>query len=171
MINECVVAVYASIEKACEAIHRLTDQGFPADQISLVTAGFQDDPKVMEELQLNDDSMHDAATAAGLGGILGTLAGLSVMVLSGLGVVFLCGPIGGGIVGGIAGAYIGAMAGWGVHEHQISRYQQLVAKGNALVIANGDPLQLAHAHQELDKTTPEELHTYARTEDETAESG
>jgi hypothetical protein len=86
--------------------------------------------------------MYDAATAAGLEGILGTLAGPDGS----------CVPrwaVGGGIVGGMAGAYIGAMAGWGVHEHQISRYPQLVEKGNVLVIANGDPLQLTHAHQVL----------------------
>jgi hypothetical protein len=170
MINECVVAVYASVDQAREAIRRLTENGFPASQISLVTIGFKNDPKVMEELQLSDDSMYDAATAAGLGGILGTLAGLSVMVLSGLGVVFVAGPVGGGIVGGVVGAYIGAMAGWGVHEQQISRYQQLVEKGKVLVIANGEPLQLTHAHQELEKTVPVELHTYVRSDEEGVES-
>jgi hypothetical protein len=70
----------------------------------------------------------------------------------------------------MAGAFIGAMAGWGVHEHQISRYQQLVEEGNVLVIANGDPLQLIHAHQVLEQTAPAELHTYARSDDEAAES-
>jgi hypothetical protein len=170
MIDECVVAVYASVDQAREAIHRLTEMGFPAGQISLVTVGFKDDPKVMEELQLSDDSMYDAAAAAGLGGVLGTLAGLSAMVLSGLGVVFLVGPVGGGIAGSIAGAYIGALAGWGVHEHQISRYQQLVEQGNVLVIANGDPLLLTQAHQVLEETAPAELHTYARSDDEAAET-
>ena len=75
-----------------------------------------------------------------------------------------------GIVGGVVGAYIGAMAAWGVHEQQISRYQQLVEKGKVLVIANGEPLQLTHAHQELKKTVPVELHTYVRSDDEGVES-
>jgi hypothetical protein len=170
MVDECVVAVYSTLDKAHEAVRRLTDSGFPAAQVSLVTLGLKDKPEVIEELGLRDDSMYDAAVVAGLGGVLGVLGGLSVMVLSGLGAVFLVGPVGGGIVGGMAGAYIGAMAGWGVHEHQIDRYQRLVESGHALVIANGDPLQLVQAHRSLAETGPSEIHTYARTGDELPET-
>jgi hypothetical protein len=170
MVDECVVAVYATLDKAHEAVHRLTDSGFPAGQVSLVTLGLKDKPEVVEQLKLRDDSLYDAAVAAGLGGVLGILGGLSVMVLSGLGAVFLVGPVGGGILGGIAGGFIGAMAGWGVHEHQIERYQRLVEAGHVLVIAHGDPLPLVQAHRLLAETGPSEIHTYSRAGDELPET-
>ncbi len=166
MVDECVVAVYRMVNEAHDAIHRLTDDGFPAAQLSLVTVRLND-PEVIEKLKLSDDSKHDAAVAAGLGSVVGVLTGLSVMVISGLGILFLVGPIGGGIVGSIVGAYMGALAGWGVHDHQIKRYQQLVEEGSALVIATGDPLQLAHACRSLRGTGESEIHTYARMGDET----
>jgi uncharacterized membrane protein len=170
MVDECVVAVYPTLDKARDAIHRLTEGGFPAPQLSLVTVGLKDDPQVIEDLRLSDDSKYDAALAAGLGSVVGVLTGLSVMALSGLGIVFLVGPIGGGIVGSIVGAYMGALAGWGVHDHQIKHYQRLVEEGNALVIATGDPLQLAHAYRSLKGTGESEIHTYARMGDEAPSS-
>ena len=169
MIDECVVAVFPTLDGARDAVHRLTDGGFPAAQVSLVTLGLQDDPLAIQELKLRDDSMYDAAVLAGLGSVLGVLGGLSVMILSGLGVVFLVGPVGGAIVGGLAGGYIGAMSGWGVHDHQLHRYQRLVEEGSVLVIANGDPLQLIEAHRLLEHSGPSEIHTYSRMGDEAAE--
>jgi hypothetical protein len=104
MVDECVVAVFGTLEKAREAVHRLTDSNFPASQISLVTLALKDQPDAIEELKLADDSLHDAAVTAGLGSVVGVLSGLAVMALSGLGAVFLVGPVGGGIVGGLTGA-------------------------------------------------------------------
>jgi hypothetical protein len=170
MIDECVVAVFATLDKARDAVHHVTESGFPASQVSLVTVGLKDKPEAIEELKLGDDSLSDAAAAAGLGSVVGVLSGLAVMALSGLGAVFLVGPVGGGIVGGLTGGYIGAMAGWGVHEHQIARYQRLVEQGKVMVIANGNPLELAHAYRLLQEAEPSEIHTYARMGDEAPET-
>jgi hypothetical protein len=121
----------------------------------------RDKPAVNEELALSDDSLYDAAASAGLGGIIGVLAGLSAMILSG-GVLFFDGPLYGGIVGGMTGGFIGAMAGSGIHEHQIHRYESLLKEGKTLVIVNGEPVQLTLAHHVLEETQPIELHTYAK---------
>jgi uncharacterized membrane protein len=166
MIDECVVAVYSTLDGAREAIDRLTTSGFPSTQISLVTIGLKENAAVLEELKLRDDSMHEAAVTAGLGSLLGALGGLATMVLSGVGVVFVMGPVAGGIMGGVAGAYIGAITGWGVHEHQIRHYERLIESGSVLIIANGDPVQLLQAFRLLETTDPSEVHTYARTGDE-----
>jgi len=166
MSDECVVAVYKKLDDARKAVRELSEGGFPTPQISLVTAGLKDHPDIVEELQFKDDSMHDAAVLAGLGGIAGALAGLSVIVASGLGVVFLVGPIGGAIAGAVTGGFMGAMGGWGVHDHQIQHYERLIAEGHVLVVANGAPLDLARAHRVLEWTNTEELHTYARSDDE-----
>lgn len=55
--------------------------------------------------------------------------GVAVMVVSGLGAVFLAGPIGGGIVGAATGAFLGGLGGWGVHGEQMRRYEKLVKEG------------------------------------------
>jgi uncharacterized membrane protein len=170
MIDECVVAVYPSLDGARQAIDQLNTSGFPSAQISLVTIGLRENAAVLEQLKLCDDSMHEAAVTAGLGSFLGALGGLATMVLSGVGVVFLMGPVAGGIMGGVAGAYIGAISGWGVHEHQIRHYERLIQNGSVLIIANGDPIQLLQAFRLLEKTAPSEVHTYARTGDEQPES-
>jgi hypothetical protein len=169
MIDECVVAVYLTLEKARVALHRLTDAGFPAAQVSLVTMGLQDRPELLRDLELADDSLHDAAVAAELGSVIGLLSGLAVMVVSGMGAVFLVGPIGGAIVGGITGGFIGAMAGWGVREHQIQHYERLIKSGNVLIVANGNPLELAGAYRQLQDTDQIELHLYSRSDDEASE--
>jgi hypothetical protein len=166
MADECVVAVYRTLDQAKKAIETLTSSGFPASQVSLVTVGLKDQPELLEELALSDDSMHDAAVAAELGGVIGALSGLAVMVVTGLGAVFLVGPVGGAIVGGLTGGFIGAMAGWGVHDHQIKHYERLIEAGNVLVVANGNPLELVHVYRQLENTGASELHTYARSDDE-----
>jgi hypothetical protein len=165
MIDECVVAVYGNLDKAHESIKQLIGHNTPSDRISLVTISLRDKPVVIEELGLSDDSLYDAAVSAGLGGIIGVLAGLSATIISG-GVLFFIGPLYGAIVGGMTGGFIGAMSGSGIHEHQIQRYERLLNEGSTLVIVNGDPMQLTLAHQVLEETQPTELHTYARAADD-----
>lgn len=123
----------------------------------------RDKPAVVKELELCDDSMHDAAVSAGLGGVIGTLTGLGVMVVSGLGVLFFVGPLYGAVIGGIAGGFIGAMSGTGIHTQQLHRYERLLHEGNTLIVVSGDPLQLAQAHHVLEETHPSELHTYSKS--------
>jgi hypothetical protein len=170
MADECVIAVYPTLEKAQQAVHRLKDTGFPTPQISLATVGLQDRPELLEDLEISDDSLHDAAVAAELGALVGVLSGLAVMVLSGMGAAFLLGPVGGGIVGGVTGGYLGAILGWGVHKHDLQRYERLLKEGKVLVIANGNPVELAHAVRLLEETGASEVHTYAKAGDELPES-
>lgn len=170
MVDECVVSVYPKVNLAQDAIHRLIESGFPSGQVSLVTTAVRDNPQLLEELKLSDDSAHDAAVGAGLGGVLGILGGAGVVALTRVGAMFLVGPLWGGMLGGLTGAFIGAMSGWGVHDHKIQHYQQLVERGQVIVIAVGDPVQLAQAYRLLYETGPSEVHTYARMGDEHPET-
>jgi hypothetical protein len=111
MVDECVVAVFPSTDAAKDAVHRLAESDFPAGQVSLVTVGLQDHPELVKELELGDDSLHDAAVTAELGSVVGILTGLSVMALSGLGAVFLVGPIGGAI-GAFTSIRFGTTSAW-----------------------------------------------------------
>jgi hypothetical protein len=166
MVDECVVAVYPTVDRARSAIQHLTASGLSADQFSLVAAGLKDRPDLLKELELSDDSLHDAAVAAELGSVVGLLSGLAVMFVSGMGAVFLVGPIAGAVVGGITGGFLGAMAGWGMHEHQRAHYEKLLAAGNVLVFAHGNPLELANAYRHFQETEAVEVHLYSSSDDE-----
>jgi hypothetical protein len=169
MSEECVVGVYENLQQAQQAVHILDRGDFPTAQVSLVTKGIQEQPEAVEDLGLQDDSVRDLAVAAGLGSIIGVMAGLVVTVVSGLGAIFLAGPIGGGMVGATAGAFLGGMSGWGVHRERIRHYEKLVKDGKVLVIAHGDPIQLVDAQRMMRETDPRELHVYAKTDSESPE--
>jgi hypothetical protein len=169
MAEECVVAVYGTPQAASEAVHILHRADFSAENIALVANEFDNQPNVTADLMMGDDSLRDAAIGAGLGGVLGILAGLSVMAVSGLGMVFLIGPVGGGIVGALSGGVVGSIAGWGVHESQIDHYQQCLKDNQVLVIAEGDPQEIARANRILLETDTVEVHLLAKTDSESSE--
>lgn len=170
MVDECVVAIYPTVDRATEAIRGLVDAGFPAAQVSLVTVGLRDRPEVVEVLKLGDDEVYEAAVGAGMGGALGMLTGLAAMAAAGPGAVFLLGPMSSGIVGAIVGAYVGAVSGSSGHRQQIHHYQQLLESGQALVVAQGDPVELLRAQRLLEDSDATEVHNYARSDDEPSES-
>jgi hypothetical protein len=169
MSDECVAAVYDSLEKAEQAVHILRRADFPAEQISLAVSRLEENPKLVEELEMGDDSPRDAAIGAGLGGLLGVLGGISMVFAFGLGAVFLLGPIGVGLLGSAVGAFLGAMSGWGVHEKQIRHYEQCVKEGKVVVIAHGSPVELDHASRILKETDVAELHVHARNSSDSGE--
>ena len=108
MNDECVVGVYDSLKKAEQAVRIMHQAGFPTKQVSLVASHLANKPELVEEITMGDDSVRDAAIGAGLGGILGVLAGIGAMVVSGAGiVVFLAGPIGVAALGTAVGAFLG----------------------------------------------------------------
>jgi uncharacterized membrane protein len=169
MDAECVVAVYESLKKAEQAVHILRRADFPTDQISLVAAKSEITPELVEQLKMGDDSIRDAAIGAGLGGVMGVVAGIGAMVVSGLGVVFLAGPIGGGLFGAMVGAFLGSLGGWGVHQERIRHYEQCISDGSVLVIAHGKPLQMDNAERILRETDAAEVNLHARTSADSSE--
>lgn len=169
MAEECVIAVYGTPKAASDAVHILHRAGLPADQITIVATDDLDQANVTNDLKMGDDSIRDAAIGAGLGGVLGILAGVSVMAISGLGMVFLIGPVGGGIVGALTGGLFGGLAGWGVHETQIGHYQECLKKDWVLVVVEGDPLEVARADRILQESGAIELHLHAKTDSESPE--
>ncbi len=161
MSQECVVAVYKSFDQAKEAMHALKAARFPADQVSFVTRSERDDFPREEALHYGDETERNAAQGAGVGGLIGVVVGASVLAVSGAGLVLVAGPIAMGLAGAVVGGFLGAMGGWGVHDDHIREYESRVSDGALLVIAAGDPQQVASAEQILQQTEPEEMHLHA----------
>jgi hypothetical protein len=161
MSPECVVAVYDTLDDAHAAVQALGRTPFPASQVSVITSTIEEEADVRKALELGDESTRDALLGAGAGGIFGLLAEATVAVVAGLGTVILAGAIVPAAM--IVGAFIGAMRGWGVHSDHIAEYEQLVKDGKVLVIAHGEPRQVATAEQALMDTHPDGIRLHAQT--------
>lgn len=163
MPNQCVVAVYDSFDKAKDAIVALEQSDFPSQQVSFVTHNVEDEVPRPEPMQYGDDTGQDAAKGAGIGGLLGLLLGAPILAIPGVGAVLVAGPIGVGLAGAVVGGFLGAMAGWGVHEDHLEQYEEKVRQGALLVVANGDPQQVAEAQRVLRDTNAEDVDLHAKT--------
>jgi hypothetical protein len=168
--EEFVVGVYDSLQPAEQAVRILKRAEFRTEKISLVATSLKNQPLLREELRTGDDSVRDAAVGAGLGGILGLLAGIGLAAFPVAGmIVFLVGPIGGAATGTIVGGLVGSMVGWGVHKDHLDHYEQLVREGKVLIVLNGNPIELAHAERILRETDALEVKLHARTGSEAPE--
>lgn len=169
MSQQCVVAVYESFDRAKNAVRALERADFPHEQVSFVTHSVADEAPRENALQFGDEAESSAVKGAGLGGLVGVLLSAPLVTVSGLGVVLMAGPVALGLAGAIVGGFLGAMSGWGVHPDHVRRYEQQVAQGALLVIANGDPEQIVHAEKVLQETGPDDLHLHAETSADTVE--
>lgn len=160
MSEECVVAVYDTIDQAREAIEALTESGFPADRVSLAARTLKLEPEVREAIEFGDETEKDAAIGAGAGAILALLAQAGVVAVTGMGAFLVVGPV---VAGGVVGGLIGAVAGWGVHADHIEEYEKKLHEGKTLVIAHGDPLSVTQAEDILRETNPISLHRHAES--------
>ncbi len=167
MNQQSVVAVYESFEKAKQGLQALEEADFPRDQVSLALPDQQADLSKYQDaksLQLGDQSESQAAKGAGAGGLIGLLLATPIVIASGgLGAVLLAGPMAMGLTGAVVGGLVGAMKGWGIHDDHIQRYEQRVADGSALILAHGNPQQVAQAEEILQGTEPQELTLHAET--------
>jgi len=164
MSQECVVAVYDMLEDAHAAVQALGRTPFPASQVSVITSTIEDQADVRQALEFGDESSRDALLGAGAGGIFAVLAEATVAVVAGLGTVILAGAIVPAAM--VVGAFIGAMRGWGVHSDHIAEYERLVKDGKVLVIAHGNPRQVATAEQALMATHPDGIRLHAEISDD-----
>lgn len=169
MYQQCVVAIYDSLDKAKRAVEALEHAPFPADQVSLVTHSIRREVPDGSPLQYGDKTERNALKGAGIGGLVGLLLGAPILAIPATGPVLIAGPLATGITGAIVGGFLGSMSGWGVHPNHIREYQQLIREGAVLVVANGDPREVAEAKRILDETDATEVHLHAAASDETPE--
>jgi hypothetical protein len=169
MAESCIVGVYESLTGAHAAAHILQRAGFPRGQLMLVGANADQSTNVVDDLTMGDDSVHDAALGAGVGGVVGVLSAVTAGALSGIGLLVVAGSAAGALAGAVLGAFLGSLVGWGVHTSQLAHYENYLKSGNALLIAEGNPAEMAHADRILRETDPITLHVHARDGSEARE--
>lgn len=160
MVDRCVIAEYASPEKARMGLEVLEKRKYPADSISVVS---RHDEAALEALGHGVEekrSVDSTADAAGVGALLG--GGLVAPVAIGTLTVpfFIAGPLGGMIAGAAIGGALGGKKHWGATEEEQKTYQERVEAGATLVIIHSDGERLKEAEAALATTEPVTLERF-----------
>lgn len=145
------VGVFPNKMRAEQAINELRDSGVADSDISCVYKTTDGDIK---DSQTGEKVGKGTAKGVAAGAIVGTIAGLVVAngVLPGIGTLFVAGPIatalgftGGAATtvaaaatGAVAGGFIGALAKMGINKEDAALYEQLVGRGDILVVSRSN---------------------------------
>ena len=169
MFEQSTVAVYDSLAQAGDAVGLLQREGYPRDQISMVTRSVQNERKLRQVIEHGDRTESGAAAGGILGGLVGALVGASLFLIPGLGPLIILGPLAAAATGSAVGSLIGAISGWGVPADHLGRYEQMLKDGKCLVIAHGDPEEVDRAYALLSGTGAEQLELRAETSEDSPE--
>lgn len=166
MAEQSVVGVYDTMVQAEWAVHELDHRGFPMQQVSIVTRNLESGSKTHGFISVGEDrTKHSAVTGTWVGGLFGLLMGAAFLWVPGFGPLLVAGRLAtlllAGIEGALAGAatggLLGALVNWGVAEEHIFDYEKMVKSGKYLVIAYGNPDQVANAYTILQGTEAKKL--------------
>jgi hypothetical protein len=167
-IQSSVIAVYPDHDSAERAVKLLSKEGFPMSNLSIVGRDFQVSEKPVGFLTTGYLVKQGAGTGAWVGGLFGMLMGAAFLVLPGVGPLVAAGPLVGALLGGLEGALAGAafgalsgaLIGWGIPKDQALLYETEVKAGKFLVIARGNPADIARAKALLESSNPDRLNVY-----------
>ncbi|WP_077587873.1 general stress protein [Planococcus lenghuensis] len=143
--NHAVVGYYENEREAIRTIEDLKEQGYRADQISVISKDRAETEHITEETDTEAGEGAAAGALAGgaIGGIGGVLAGIGALAIPGIGPVLAAGPIAAGLAGAAAGAGVGGLAGaligMGVPEDEAHEYEEHVNQGKILVLVEERP--------------------------------
>lgn len=150
MNHDCVVAVFNSVPQFEEGLTLLHQAEIDREQISIVSRDVEREaPASADNVQLGDETERKTARGAAAGGLLGALAGASLLFVPGVGPLLASGAFAGALTGGLVGGFLGAMQGWGVHEDHVKAYNHALDEGKIITVIHGNPLHLARAVRAL----------------------
>ncbi|AWB44424.1 low temperature-induced protein [Paenibacillus sp. CAA11] len=139
-----IVGVFETEKEASAAIGALEQQGFLAEEISIVARDRRDREAIENETgtKAPEGIAAGAATGGVLGGVAGLLAGLGLLAIPGIGPILAAGPIAatltGAAVGAGAGGLVGGLIGLGIPEEEAKEYESYVNEGKILVLVDED---------------------------------
>lgn len=133
-----VLAVFEETDKAIAALNGLRDDGFTADQVSVVARDEATTRAMADNSELvSAEAGKGALVGTLLGGLAGWLIGLSSLAIPGIGPVIGAGIIGAALagagIGAAAGGLIGALGAYGIPEEDARGYEEEVRQGRVLL--------------------------------------
>lgn len=134
------IEVYENEQQVVEVVERLRERGYKTEEISVIAKNTKNLPEFTQEVKpsTKDGAIAGALTGGTLG-IAGVIAGISAVVVPGLGAILAAGPIistiGGAVVGASSGAggLKHALMEIGVPDEEAERYSEDVQEGKILV--------------------------------------
>ncbi|MNX47729.1 Heat induced stress protein YflT [compost metagenome] len=166
-MTEKIVGVFQTEDEATRAILQLKDQGFRAEDISIVAKDRRHVSSINEETGTKSPEGIATGAAAGgvLGGVTGLLAGLGALAIPGVGPILAAGPIAaaltGAALGAGAGGLVGGLIGLGVPEEQAHEYDGMVNEGRILVLIDAEPYQINGIYQVFRDNNSLNAHYYS----------
>lgn len=178
------VGVFPSRAQTEEALRELKAAGFPMEKVSVIArdadregdiAGV--DVKDRIGNKADEGAATGAVTGGALGGITGLLIGLGALAIPGIGPIMLAGAeataiataLAGGAIGAATGGLVGALLGLGIPEERARFYSDRVARGDYLVMVNGNETDIDRAEQILNARGIHEWGVYDVTDARRAE--
>jgi hypothetical protein len=156
-ILSSVVAVYPDHTAAEGAVRQLHETGFDLGVLSIVGRDFQETEQPYGRVSRGDYVKGGAETGSLFGGLFGLCIGAGFLVLPGLGLVGVAGPIAAALLAGIEGALAGtalgslagALVGWEGPKDRALKYEEQVKGGKFLVVVRSNPEVVARARSLL----------------------
>ncbi|MEF2966067.1 general stress protein [Paenibacillus sp. M1] len=143
-MSKKIVGVFDSEREASAAIEALQEQGFTAEEISVLSRDRRDREAIEDETgsKAPEGVTVGATTGGVLGGVAGLLAGLGALAIPGIGPIVAAGPVAASLTGMAAGAGLGGLAGGliglGIPEHEAKAYESYLDEGKILVMVDED---------------------------------
>ncbi|MCG7335070.1 general stress protein [Sporosarcina sp. ACRSM] len=135
-----VIGVYENEQQAAEVVKDLKEKGYTTEEISVIAKNTTELSEITQEVKpsTKDGAIAGAATGGAIG-LAGVIAGLSTILIPGVGAVLAAGPIittiGGAILGASSGAggFKHALMEIGVPDDEAERYSNDAQDGKILV--------------------------------------
>lgn len=136
-------------------ITRLDAAGFRRDDRSVVFPDTLSSHSLAHEKNSKapEGTVAGGLTGAGIGGILGLLAGIGALAIPGIGPFIAAGPLlatlSGAAVGAAAGGLTGSLIGMGIPEYEAKRYEGYLREGKILIAVHADDSEWADKAKKL----------------------
>lgn len=143
-MENAVYCLASNEPQANEILTHLRNMGFSASEISILLKG-----KDTRNISVKEDVIRGAEKGGLAGGILGALAGLTVLTVPALGTLVVAGPIIAALGGAAVGSMVGGLAGGsgalthiGIPPDESARLESKLHGGGILIaVHSSDPLR------------------------------
>lgn len=158
--NDAVVATYNNHTLAEEAVKELQHGGFNMKQLSIVGRDYHTNEQVVGYYNAGDRMKYWGSLGAFWGGIWGLLFGAAFFWVPGVGPLVIAGPLAASIVAGLENAVVvgglsalgAGLFSLGIPKDSVVRYETALQAGKYVLIAHGDPDDVAKARSIIDRT-------------------
>lgn len=144
-MTRTVVALYDNFDTALNVVEDLVEAGLPSESISFAA----NDSVDKYSQYLSDNGVQaintgnvTAGEGAGFGAVVGSLVGLGLAVIPGIGQVIAAGPLVSAVIGAAAGAVTGGIVAGlvdlGIPESEANIYAEGVRRGGVLLIVKAE---------------------------------